>query len=132
MGLAEKLQAAHLKVNTKLGFQDKTIKLAKRTKTSGGIGEVKVGTGSLIELEGARVGLVSARMAKPSGPYEIDDLSIIFPASLATKAQIEGAHILYGDEEFQIVHFAPAKVEGTPAVMGGQVINWQIIAGKRK
>lgn len=132
MSLASKLQGVHVKVNRRLDFQDKVLIFYKTEVTSGGIGEQNTETVTSTTVDGARVTPVSVRNTAPYGPYVLGDLQMFIPKSLLAESFIDGAWLTYGGVRHTIVAWGPAPVEGTPAVMGGEVINWRVIARKRE
>lgn len=132
MSLASKLQGAHVKVNRRLDFQDKELIFYKTTVTSGGIGEQNTETVTSTTVDGARVSQVNVRNTAPYGPYVLGDLQMFIPKSLLAEAALEGAWLTYGGVRHTIVTWGPAPVSGTPPVMGGEVINWLVVARKRE
>lgn len=132
MSLASKLQGVHVKVNRRLDFQAATLAFCKDDITAGGIGETQTKTTDTVTVDGARVSQVNVRSTAPYGPFELEDLVLLIPKSLLTRAQIEGAYVLYDSLRYTIITYGPAPVEGTPAIMGGDVINWRVVVRKMK
>lgn len=132
MSLASKLQAAHVKVNQRLDFQAGPLLFCKDTQTAGDIGEEQTKTTNSVSIDGARVSQVSIRSTAPYGPFELDDLVLLIPKTLIAKTDIEGAYVLYDSLRYSILQYGPAPVSGTPAIMGGEVINWRVVVRKMK
>lgn len=125
MGLGQKLQAVSQKVNTKLGTQDGTIVIRKRTVTENAkFGRAyTAGTNSDVSLTaGVKVERVRAFETDAAGTIQVDDLKLTIPGNLVTETQFTDAFIVYAGRNWQIVSRAPV------VIYSGVVAEWRVIA----
>lgn len=124
MPLGQKLQNAYKKVNTKLGTQDGTVIIRRKTTVQGDFGTAysSASNSDVTINAGLKLSRLKANELDRQGMFKVGDLKITIPGNLVTEAQLEDAELIYKGSAYFVVQC------GLSEIYSGVIVNWIVIA----
>lgn len=111
--LGEALREVYSVVNDALGVQDASVTFRTRTVTDNptfGLPDTSSTNSDIVISVGLKISRVKAREVAPGAKIMDNDLKIEVPASLLAEAQLKNSEIIYNNQTYTLIQYAPMEI----------------------